>query len=156
MNVAAALERLDLSAVVHRMFRRLQADRLALLAAWPDLPRMPDRLVLLHALRLALIHRIWLLAVQIPEFSPRHATTRESLIRGVLQLDIERALALLAEVFPAQPDPASGLDFHEPAPPRAGNSYATEHAKLFAPMAALFALVRDCSAAIVHEVGAFG
>ncbi|MDP3417312.1 MAG: phosphoenolpyruvate carboxylase [Falsiroseomonas sp.] len=156
MHVASALERLGLSADVRRMLRHLQADHLALRAAWPDLPRMPDRLVLLHALRLALIHRIWLLAVQIPEFSPRHGATREALIRGILQLDVDRALALLAEVFPSRPDPASSLDFHEPAPGRGGASYAAEHTAIFTPMAGLFAQVRECSAAIAHEVGAFG
>ncbi len=154
--VAGALEKLDLSSAVRRMFRRLQADHLALRAAWPELPRMADRLVLLHALRLALIHRIWLLAVRLPEFSPRHGATREALIRGILQLDVERALSLLSEVFPANPDPATGLDFHEPAPAREGTSYAREHAELFAPMGELFALARECSAAITHEVGAFG
>jgi phosphoenolpyruvate carboxylase len=156
MAVAEALERLDLSSAVRRMFRRLQADHLALRAAWPDLPRMPDRLVLLHALRLALLQRIWLLAVRVPEFSPRHGVAREGLLRGILQLDVERALALLGEVFPAAPDPAVGLDFHEPAPAREGASYAREHAALFTPMERLFALVRECSAAIAHEVGAFG
>jgi phosphoenolpyruvate carboxylase len=156
MAVAGALERLDLSAAVRRMFRRLQADQLALRAAWPELPRMPDRLVLVHALRLALIHRIWLLAVRLPEFSPRHGATREALIRGMLQLDVERALALLDEVFPAAPDPGTDLDFHEPAPSRDGASYAREHAELFAPMERLFALVRECSAVVSHEVGAFG
>jgi phosphoenolpyruvate carboxylase len=155
-QVAAALEKLDLSAAVRRMFRRLQSDHLALRAAWPDLPRMPDRLVLLHALRLALIHRIWLKAVQIPEFSPRHGATRESLLQSLLMLDVERALKLLSEIFPADPDPASDLDFHEPAPSREGASYAREHAELFQPIAALFASLRECSAAIVHEVGAFG
>ena len=156
MNVAAALEKLDLSSAVRRMFRRLQADHLALRAAWPDLPQMPDRLVLLHALRLALIHRIWLLAVALPEFSPRHDATRESLVRGILQLDVEPALKLLAEIFPAKPDPATGLDFFEAAPSREGTSYAREHATLFQPMGAMFDLLRECSAAIVHEVGAFG
>jgi len=155
-HVAAALEKLDLSAAVRRMFRRLQSDHLALRAAWPDLPRMPDRLVLLHALRLALIHRIWLKAVQIPEFSPRHGATRESLLASLLMLDVERALKLLGEIFPADPDPASDLDFHEPAPSREGASYAREHAELFQPIASLFAGLRECSAAIVHEVGAFG
>ncbi|MGG5820180.1 phosphoenolpyruvate carboxylase [Falsiroseomonas sp. HW251] len=154
--VADALEKLDLASAVRRMFRRLQVDHLALRAAWPDLPRMPDRLVLLHALRLALIHRIWLLAVRVPEFSPRHGMTPEGVLRGILQLDVERALALLAEVFPAAPDASAGLDFHEPAPPREGASYAREHAELFEPMGQLFALVRECSAAIAHEVGAFG
>ena len=65
------------------------------------------------------------------------------------------------EVFVANlqvraPDPATGLDFAEPAAPREGASYAAEHAAILAPMARCFALVRDCSAVVSHEVGAFG
>ncbi|SDB68810.1 phosphoenolpyruvate carboxylase [Belnapia rosea] len=156
LGVATAVEALDLDAPVRRLFRRLQADHLALRHAWPDLPQMPDRLVLLHALRLALIHRIWLLAVVVPEFSPRHGATREALVARILQLDVEPALKLLEEVFPAAPGPVIGLEFGEPAPPREGLSYAAEHAAIFGPMAKLFALVRECGAAITHEVGAFG
>jgi phosphoenolpyruvate carboxylase len=117
---------------------------------------MPDRLVLLHALRLALIHRIWLLAVTLPEFSPRDGATREGVIARILQLEVEPALALLEGVFPAAPDAAAGLDFHEPAPPREGLSYAEEHAAIFAPIRELFALLREAGAAITQEVGAFG
>jgi phosphoenolpyruvate carboxylase len=156
LKVASAVEALDLDAPVRRLFRRLQADHLALRHAWPDLPVMQDRLVLLHALRLALIHRIWLLAVEVPEFSPRHGATREALVARILQLDVEPALALLHEAFPAEPGAVVGLDFHEPAPPREGLSYAAEHAAIFTPMARLFALVRGCGAGITHEVGAFG
>ncbi|MCB4822932.1 phosphoenolpyruvate carboxylase [Roseicella aerolata] len=156
LSVAGAVERLDLDAPTRRLFRRLQADHLALRHAWPDLPTMPDRLVLLHALRLTLIHRIWLLAADLPEFSPRHGATRETLVLRILQLDIEPSLRLLDEVFPAAPGAVVGLDFHEPAPPREGLSYAKEHAAIFQPMARLFALVRGCGAAITHEVGAFG
>jgi phosphoenolpyruvate carboxylase len=158
LAVARAVEGLDLDAAARRLFRRLQADHLALRAAWgPAMPAMPDRLVLLHALRLALVHRIWLLAAAVPEFSPRHGATRDALVRRMLQLDVEPALALLEEVFPAAPDPAvAGLDFGEPAPPREGLSYAREHAEIFAPIRGLFGLVRGCGAAITHEVGAFG
>jgi phosphoenolpyruvate carboxylase len=156
LAVAQALERLGLTAETRKMFRRLQADHIALRHAWPELPRMPDRLVLLHALRLALIHRIWLLAVTVPEFSPRDGATREGVIARILQLEIEPALALLEAVFPAAPDPAAGLNFHEPAPPREGLSYADEHAAIFAPIRELFALLREAGAAITQEVGAFG
>lgn len=154
--VAGALERLDLSPQTRRMFRRLQADHQALRAAWPDLPSMPDRLVLVHAVRLCLVQRLWLLAVALPEFSPRHGATRESLIARLLQLDVPPALDLLAQIFPAAPDPATGLDFAEPAAPREGASYAAEHAAILAPMSRCFALVRECSAVVSHEVGAFG
>jgi phosphoenolpyruvate carboxylase len=156
LAVAQALERLGLTAETRRMFRRLQADHLALRHAWPELPRMPDRLVLLHALRLALVHRIWLLAVTVPEFSPRDGASREDVIARILQLEVEPALALLEAVFPAAPDPAAGLDFHEPAPPREGLSYAAEHAAIFTPIRELFALLREAGAAIIQEVGAFG
>ena len=154
--VATALERLDLSAATRRMFRRLQADHQALRAAWTELPDMPDRLVLAHAVRLCLIQRLWLLAVSLPEFSPRHGATRDSLIARLLQLDVPPVLDLLGQIFPAAPDPASGLDFGEAAGPREGASYAAEHATIFGPMATIFALVRECSAVISHEVGAFG
>ncbi|NMJ41785.1 phosphoenolpyruvate carboxylase [Roseomonas sp. JC162] len=155
-SVAMALERLDLSPATRRMFRRLQADHQALRAAWPDLPVMPDRLVLAHALRLCLVQRLWLLAAALPEFSPRHGQTRETLIARLLQLDVPPVLDLLGQIFPAAPDPATGLDFGEPSAPREGASYAAEHATIFGPMAAFFALVRECSAVISHEVGAFG
>jgi phosphoenolpyruvate carboxylase len=154
--VAQALERLDLSPASRKMFRRLQADHQALRAAWPDLPAMPDRLVLVHAIRLCLVQRLWLLAVALPEFSPRHGATRESLIARLLQLDVPPVLDLLGRIFPAAPDPASGLDFAEPAAPREGASYAAEHAAILEPMARCFALVRECSAVVSHEVGAFG
>ncbi len=101
--VARALERLDLWAQVQAMFRRVQADHLALRAAWPDAPRMKPREVLLHALRLAVIQRVWLLATEIPEFSPRHGVTRHGLESALLRLEVPAALELLAEIFPRAP-----------------------------------------------------
>lgn len=156
LAVAAPLDALDMAAALRRLYRRLKADHLALRAVWSDLPEMPERLVLLHALRLALIHRLWLLAVSVPEFSPRHGMTREAVIARILALDVEPALDMLETIFPAAPDPVTGLDFHEPSAPEEGPSYAREHAEIFTPMRRLFALVRGCSAAITHEVGAFG
>ena len=121
------------------MFRRIQADHLALRVAWPDAPRMATREVLLHALRLALVHRIWLLSTEISDFSPRHGVTRPVLEAAILRLDIESALDLLAEIFPAAPDPSAECDYAEPAAPRGSAAYAREHAEIFAPMRQLFA-----------------
>ena len=56
--------------------------------------------MLLHALRVALIGRIWLLAMAIPEFSPRHGVTREALVARLLRLDVPAALVILGEVVP--------------------------------------------------------
>jgi phosphoenolpyruvate carboxylase len=154
--VARALERLDIWAMAQSMFRRIQADHLALRVAWPDAPRMAARAQLLHALRLALIHRIWLLSTGISDFSPRHGVTRGVLEAAILRLDIDQALQVLGEIFPAAPDAGAELDYAEPAPPRAAAAYMREHEEIFAPMRRMFALVREVATAITHEVGAFG
>jgi phosphoenolpyruvate carboxylase len=154
--VARALERLGISASVHAMFRRIHADHLALRAAWPEAPAMGTREILLHALRLALIHRIWLLASEIPDFSPRHGVTRNTLEEAMLRLEITPSLGLLAEIFPAAPDAAADLDYAEPAATVGSADYEEVHREIFAPIGRLFALVREIGTAITHEVGAFG
>ncbi len=154
--VARALERLDVWAAVQSMFRRIQSDHLALRVAWPEAPRMQAREVLLHALRLALIHRIWLLSTEIPDFSPRHGVTRQMLDAAVLRLDIERSLALLSEIFPAAPDPSVDEDYAEPKAPRTTEAYRREHDEIIDPMRRLFGMVREIATAVTHEVGAFG
>ncbi|MFZ6763019.1 MULTISPECIES: phosphoenolpyruvate carboxylase [Acetobacterales] len=158
--VARALETLGLGDPARGVFRRLKADDLALRAAWPreedgDEPRMSDRLFALHALRLCLIHRIWLLAVEVPDFSPRHGMTREGLVQRLLRLDVPAAVALLDEVFPAAEPPGSALDFAEPPAPRHGG-YGREQREITQPLRELFALVREVSAVISLECGAFG
>ena len=117
---------------------------------------MAAREVLLHALRLALIHRIWLLSTGISDFSPRHGVTRPVLEAAILRLDIDASLQVLAEIFPAAPDPDADRDYGEPAAPRATAAYAREHQEIFDPMRRLFGMVREIAAAVTHEVGAFG
>lgn len=154
--VAGALERLNLWASAQALFRRIQADHVALRAAWPEAPRMAAREVLLHALRLALIHRIWLLAARIPDFSPRHGITRAALEGRILRLEIPPALRFLAEVFPRATEDGALDDFGEPRAPRGAGAYAREHAEIFQPIARYFDLVREIGTVVTHEVGAFG
>ena len=156
VSVARALERLGIWAAAQSMFRRVHADHLALRDIWPDAPRMATREVLLHALRLALIHRIWLLATEISDFSPRHGLTRPILEAAILRLEIEPSLEVLAQIFPAAPDQSEEFDYAEPAAPRGTTAYVREHAEIFAPMRSLHGLVREIATAITHEVGAFG
>ena len=134
----------------------MQADHLALRVAWPGVPRMAPREVLLHAVRLMLINRIWLLATRIPDFSPRFGVTRLTMEAAILRLDIAPALAMLAEIFPVAPDDTADHDYAEPRAPRAMAAYAREHAEIFDPIRRLFALIREIATAVTHEVGAFG
>ncbi len=156
MSVAHALDRLALWQPVTAMARRIQLDHLALADAWPDAPRMATSEVLLHALRIAAIQRIWLLGTEIPEFSPRHGVTRLAMEDRLLRLDVPACLDLLAVIFPNTPDPAASRDFAEPPGRRNAVSYGREHAEIFEPLRRLFATVREIGAAITHEVGAFG
>ncbi|SEM81919.1 Phosphoenolpyruvate carboxylase, type 1 [Methylobacterium sp. UNC300MFChir4.1] len=154
--ISGALERLDLAPALRNLFGRLTRDWLALSAAAPDLPAMSARLTLLHALRLALIHRIWFLAVHIPGFRPQAGISREQLLERFLRLDIDGCLKLLDAIFPVTPDPTLGLNFGEPAGPRDVGTYEAEHANLFQPIRRMFDQVREISGMIQHEVGAFG
>jgi len=156
LAVADALSRLELAPALRRLFWRLSSDSLKLKAVADDTPEMPVRLVALHALRLAAMHRIWLASAHIPDFRPHAGLTREGLIERLLRLDVPASLALLAEIFPLKPDPTIGLDFGEPPGPREGGTYEALHRDVFAPMQALFELLREISGAIQHEIGAFG
>ena len=155
MTIARALEAFDLAPRLRRLFRRLAADWLALKPILQG-EKMPPRLVLLHALRLAAIHRIWLLATHIPDFSPRDGLDWGALIQRVVRLEMGFALDQLDEIFPVTQDPATALDFGEPPGPREARTYEHEHNTLFEPMGHWFEIVRDISAAIQHEVGAYG
>ncbi|ONG51414.1 phosphoenolpyruvate carboxylase [Pseudoroseomonas deserti] len=154
--VAGALEQLGLGDPARAVFRRLKADDLALRAAWPgQAPRMSDRLFALHALRLCLIHRIWIIAVEVPDFSPRHGVTRDGLLHRLLRLDVLAAVELLEQVFPASDPPGAALDFAEPPTPR-HDGYGEEQERLIRPLREVFALVREISAVVSLECGAFG
>ena len=157
-DVARTLTRLDLWAVTLATVRRAQADQVGLRTAWPDLPGMSDRAVLLHALRIAAIQRIWLLGTEIPEFSPRHGVTPEGVQARLLRLDVPGAIEVLAQLFPSAPDPAAAEDYGEPGASGRGaaTSYAREHETIFGPLVRLHGLMREICVAITHEVGAFG
>jgi phosphoenolpyruvate carboxylase len=155
-EVAAALETLGLWSPVQVTVRHAQADQVRLRSAWPDLPHMADREALLHALRLAVIGRLWLLATQVPDFSPRFGATPETVRARLLRLDVPATLDLLAEIFPRVAAAGAVRDYGEPGAATAGASYAAEHERLFEPMRRLFAMAREITAALSHEVGAFG
>ena len=156
VHVAHGLKRLDLWASTQAMLHRIEDDSLLLADAWIDAPSMAPREMLLHALRLALIERIWRLAARIPYFAPRGGLTRDALEDQMLRLDIPAALEQLRLIFPLATEEASLIDFREPSGPPTGGAYAAEHRVLFEPIELLFGLVREVGTAIMHEVGAFG
>ncbi len=155
-EVAQSLAGLRLWEPMQLTVRRAQLDQLKLRGAWKDLPRMSDRAALLHAVRLALIGRIWLLAMAVPDFSPRYGATPEGVRARLLRLDVPGALEVLRTIFPREKGAGAARNYGEPSGPMAQMSYEAEHERLFAPMDRLFALTREVAVALTHEVGAFG
>ncbi len=156
-SVAALLERLDLHPPLVKLFRRIQADHLALPQHWTSRP--DQALMLLHVLRLAAMQRIYLLATHIPDFSPQHGVSREGVLARLLRLDVPDTVARLKAIFPkADPPPAVVSAGEEPATYRsdAALSYAREHEALFEPMLGLHELVLRASTAIAYHIGAVG
>ncbi len=112
----------------------------------------------LHAIRLALIHEVYSLTIRIPEFSGRHEVNYESLISRLIQLDVETALQKLRDIFPVTEVLVSDEDFGEPATYQSADtqSYTQLHSEIFRPLEQLYVLIRRISAAVTHNVGAFG
>ena len=170
-EVADVVARTDLHDRQNRVFRRLYRDGVLLSAAlhrlWDeglqrnDLvePETRRALALLHAIRVALIHEIFLLALQVPDFSPQLGTSRDELVLRLFHLDVQGAVALLERIFPAEADAADGADqYGEPATYQGegGQTYRAEHAGIFVPLRSLYDLTRRISSAIVHHAGFFG
>lgn len=173
VRLADAMERAGLHERLARIWRRFTRDYMALAAALREHRRRTraagaepiavdlasrDVMHQLHALRIALIQELYLLAIQIPDFSGRHELSHESLIARLIQLDVNSALAKLAEIFPIMDPGEETLDFGEPATYESAEnqSYAQEHAQIFQPIGRLYTLIQRIGAAVTHNVGALG
>ena len=121
-------------------------------------PAAREQLAILHAVRIALIHEIFLLATHIPQFSSQHNTTHARLLTRVLHLDIPTAVSQLERIFPATTDDAVTGDFGERATYVSDESqnYQRENEGIFQPMNGLYELMRRVSVGVVHRIGFFG
>ncbi len=142
-----------------RDFAALQRALAALPGERPGLaPAQVLRARLLHGLRLGLIHHLFALATRIPEFSDRHPVTPAQLHEEILRLEIDSALAQLAEIFPRSQEIDIPDDFGEPASYQTepSSNYEQEHAQIFGPMAEITDLMRQISVGLRCVIGAVG
>ena len=159
-ELARVTGQLDQHDRLARLVRRLQADQLWLLdAIEPAETVQRRRLILLHGIRVAVIQRICLLAMEIPNFSPQLGVTRDDILARILELDVPSAVERLRRIFPHE-ESAAGTrdDFGEKSQyrPDSALSYEIEHNTVFDPMLKLFDLARRIGTAITHEIGAVG
>lgn len=148
-----------------RIFRKLYRDYGVLMqnldragAAPPANPVLERNLRLLHAVRLALTHQIYKLAVHVPEFSSQHSITNQRLVTRLLHLDVPWALEQLARIFPARNETPMDEGFGEVATYVSDESqdYSQENQHIFKPIAQLYELIRRTGNAISQRVGFFG
>ncbi len=116
------------------------------------------RLDLLHAIRIALIMHIYLLAVRLPRFSTRNDLSREQVLGMIVSLEVPPAVGALRETFPQHHPADAAARFDEPASydPLALSDYERLHSHYLEPMERAYAEVRRISVAIAHCYGAHG
>ncbi|MEE9140117.1 MAG: phosphoenolpyruvate carboxylase [Alphaproteobacteria bacterium] len=172
-RVSEHLEHVALHERLAKIFRTIQKDYLEV-RAWRltedtagDVPggrgrvldkETRDDLVLLHAVRMALINEVYLLATRVPEFSLQTGVTREQVIESLMGLDVLPAVEALERIFPRFGDMDVGEDFGEPATYKSEESlsYAQEHERIFQPLTGVYELIRRASSGISHIIGAVG
>jgi phosphoenolpyruvate carboxylase len=117
-----------------------------------------EALLELHVLRLALIHLIYVKAMEIPEFSSLFEVSLSTLVERLLHLDVPETIATLRRIFPAavavdDTDTYGETDTYTQSGP---SGYAAEHTEIFDPIERAHDLILELSALIALHVGAYG
>jgi phosphoenolpyruvate carboxylase len=125
----------------------------------PDENRL--ELDLLQALRLALIMRIYILAAQLPRFTPQDGLSHTQVLEMALSLEIPEVLNILRAAFPhgaKKSDEESAPLFDEQATyrPRGIDDYARLETEILTPMESSYEAIREIGTGISHHFGAFG
>ncbi|WP_051330413.1 phosphoenolpyruvate carboxylase [Niveispirillum irakense] len=164
-RIAAMLEATPTHQRLINIFRKLYRDYGVLQqnlnragAAPPPNPALERHLRLLHAVRLALTHQIYKLAVHVPEFSSQHSITNQRLVTRLLHLDVPWALEQLGRIFPARNETPVDEGFGEVATYVSDESqdYSQENQHIFRPIAQLYELIRRTGNAVSQRIGFFG
>ncbi len=113
---------------------------------------------LLHALRIALIQHIFLLAARLPKFSTRNDVSQDDVMDLVTRLRVREATRLLRSIFPRRQPIAADYSLKEPATYEGAETvdYAEMNRLLIDPMQSAFEISQEITVGISHAFGAFG
>ncbi|MDR3517929.1 MAG: phosphoenolpyruvate carboxylase [Azospirillaceae bacterium] len=165
LRLAAFLEDSRLHVRKRVVFRKLYRDFCLVEQGLErtDTTRFAERidqtgLKVLHAIRLALMHEVFLMATHIPPFSSQHSTTWERVMQQILHLDVQGAVDILAKIFPSTGQNAIDDGFGETATYVSDETqnYSQENERLLKPLAGLHSLIRRVGSAITQRIGFFG
>ena len=117
-----------------------------------------DELLLMHGIRVSIIHEIFLLSVRVPKFSDQAGTSRDEIIAKLIRFDILDAVETLRKIFPVKKVSASYSGFGEPSNYLSEQNidYSKEEKNIFRQLEALYECARRVSTGISHFIGAVG
>ena len=167
LALAERLESDDRAGEYRRLASRLRVDGVKLHSLLARLPadeatagREATRrsLGVLHALRLALMQHMFILAVQVPAFSRSNDISRDDVINMIFALRIEEAVAQLRRAYPVSAPALGDFAVEEPSdyPDRPGQPYSDIRARNIDPIEQSYEIVRQISGAIANIFGALG
>jgi phosphoenolpyruvate carboxylase len=167
LSLAERLTSDDRNSAFRTLTSRLRVDALKLHrllnAIEPDDERegredLRRSLGILHALRLALMQHMFLLAVQVPAFSRSNDISREDVLEMIFAMRTDDALEQLRRAFPVSAPTIADFDVAEftDYPDGAGQAYAGIHSEFIEPMAVAHSLILRIGTAIANHFGAHG
>ena len=157
----------DRSGAINGLVHHLRLDAIDLHAILEDIGleggKIPDdnrlELDLLQAIRLALIMRIFILAAQLPRFTPRNDVGYAQILNWALALEIPAVVDFMRQAFPRRSSPhADSAAFDEKADyrPHGIDDYGRLETEILTPMEEAYEFVRELGTGISHHFGAFG
>ena len=158
----------DRQGAINELVHLLRLDAIDLHAILEDQAleggKVPDEnrleLDLLQSIRLALIMRIFILAAQLPRFTPQDGLSHGQVLEMALGLEIPEVVAILRKAFPhgTKDSDAAAPGFDEQASyrPRGIDDYGRLETEILEPMERAYEFVREIGSGISHHFGAFG
>ena len=113
---------------------------------------------LLQAIRLALIMRIYILAAQLPRFTPQDGLSHSVVLDMALSLEIPEVVSIMRKAFPHDAKSLGGKgspDFDEEASyrPRGIDDYARLETEILTSMELSYEFMREIGTGIAHHFG---
>ncbi len=172
-EVANLLEKFDVHWRLHKVYRNLHQEymeirnwilgrklrgRIAVGRGRVIEKEIRDELLLMHGIRVAIFHEIFLLSVRIPKFSDQAGTSRDEIIAKLIRFDVFDAVTTLRKIFPTGKIKTSTKGFSDKSDyVSEGNvNYTKEEKGIFQQLEALYECARRVSNGITHFIGAVG
>ncbi len=143
---------------------RLRSDGIALTRSLTDMNlrdlenSTPLDLDLLHAVRIAIIQHLFLMAARLPGFAPQTGHTKNDVMEMIFSLHIDEAHELLCDIFPVDSPKLSDFNLKEDAdyPNNITPTYREIRVELVDPLLECQLLLRHITNGISHYYGAIG